>query len=165
MPYRYVRILLAVTLATLSAATAHATNPGPPVVTSLFVPVEGDVTEPGTTNVVHLTGEVHILTQAVFDSDTNQWSVSFYGNLVRVRGTAAASGVTYLGVGADTATWVGSNPGPPNSVSLTFRLLALQPPGPPDAPADLPVSFSDFVFAQEAGFEGRLQSVTASFAQ
>jgi hypothetical protein len=66
MPYRYVRILLAVTLAILSVATAHAINPGPPVVTSLFVPVEGDVTKPGTTNVVHLTGEEHILTQAVF---------------------------------------------------------------------------------------------------
>jgi hypothetical protein len=33
-----------------------------------------------------------------------------YGNLVRVRGTGAASGITYLGVGADTASWAVSQP-------------------------------------------------------
>jgi hypothetical protein len=49
---------------------------------------------------------------------------------------------------------------------LTFELLGtspgppVQPPGPPDV---LSVSFTDFVFAQEAGYEGRLQSVTAAF--
>ena len=165
MRYPYVPLVLALAAVSLAALPVEAGNPGPPTVTSLFVPIEGDVVEPDTSNLVHLTGEVHVLTQAVFDAATGQWDVAFYANLVRVRGTSAASGITYLGVGAQSTSWVGGQPGPPNNeVPLTFSLVGTQP-GPPNLPPNpvLPVYFRDFVFAQEAGFEGNLQSVTASF--
>jgi hypothetical protein len=145
--------------------SVQAANPGPPDVTSLFVPIEGDVIEPGTTNTVHLTGEVHIVTQARFDADTNQWAVSMFANLVRVRGTSASTGVTYLGVGAVNVSWVGTDPGPPDDVQVDFGLLSLaHPPNPivPPSP-NLPVYFRDFTFAQEAGQRGTLLAVTASF--
>jgi hypothetical protein len=163
MQERYVRYLLALVVVSLGALPVEATDPGPPTVTSLFVPIEGDVLEPGTSNVVHLTGEIHILTRAVFDPTANEWEVALYGNLVRVRGTSAATGITYLGVGA--ANWVGIKPGPPNNeVPLTFELVGIKP-GPPDFPPSpiLPVFLRDFVFAQEAGHEGQLDSVTATF--
>jgi hypothetical protein len=165
MRKRCVRSLPALVVLSLLAPPVEATSPGPPVVTSLFVPIEGDVVEPGTSNLVHLTGEVHVLTQAVFDGATGQWDVAFYANLVRVRGTSAASGITYLGVGAQSTSWVGTNPGPPQTeVPLAFSLVGIAP-GPPTVPPNpiLPVYFRDFVFAQEAGYEGNLQSVTASF--
>lgn len=167
MPQRYVRYLLALVVGTLVALPVEASNPGPPDVTSLFVPIEGDVAEPGTNNVVHLTGEVHMVTRAVFDAETNQWGFALYADLVRVRGTSAASGITYLGVGAGNVSWVSSTPGPPDGeASLTFALLGLGTPGPPDqppGPPDLPVFFRDFVFAQEGGHEGHLLSVATSF--
>ena len=159
------RHLVAAAALCLFALPVEAISPGPPVVSSLFVPIEGDVLEPGTSNVLHLTGEVHVLTQAAFDDATGEWSVSFYGNLVRVRGTSPATGITWLGVGAQNVSWVGSNPGPPQDEAVfTFDLVG-QPPGPPTVPPNpvLPVYFRDFVFAQEAGYEGSLQSVTASF--
>jgi hypothetical protein len=160
----YALYLPALVVVTLSALPVEAFPPSP-IVSSLFVPIEGDVPEPGTSNVVHLTGEVHVLTRAVFDAQSSEWSVAFYANLVRVRGTSAASGITYLGVGAGNVSWVGGNPGPPqNEVPLTFSLLGLSP-GPPQVPPSpvLPVFLRDFVFAQEAGHEGQLDSVAASF--
>jgi hypothetical protein len=42
-------------------APIGATPPNP-IVSSLFVPIEGDIVEPGTTNILHLTGEVHVVT-------------------------------------------------------------------------------------------------------
>jgi hypothetical protein len=165
MRKRYVRYLLALVGVGLCALPVAALSPGPPEVSSLFVPIEGDVLEPGTSNVVHLTGEIHVLTRAAFDPTANEWEVALYGNLVRVRGTSAATGITYLGVGAGNVSWVGQNPGPPeDEVSLTFSLVGLNP-GPPNTPPSpvLPVVLRSFVFAQEAGHEGQLDSVTASF--
>ena len=96
------------------------------------------------------------------------WTVSFQGNLVRVCGTSPTTGITRLGVGAQNTSWVDTAPGPPiNEVTLTFSLVGVapRPPQSPPLPPNpvLPVYFRDFVFAQEAGYEGRLQSVTASF--
>jgi hypothetical protein len=53
---------------------------------------------------------------------------------------------------------------PKTEVPLAFSLVGIAP-GPPTVPPNpiLPVYFRDFVFAQEAGYEGNLQSVTASF--
>jgi hypothetical protein len=49
-------------------------------------------------------------------------------------------------------------------VPLTFELVGTKP-GPPDFPPNpiLPVYLRDFVFAQEAGHEGQLDSIIASF--
>ena len=84
---------------------AWAINPGPPNVTSLFVPLAGDVTL-SNGDVVSFSGEVHVLTQARF-SDTGVPSVSIYVNLTRVQGTGT-SGSDYLVVGAASMPWVGA---------------------------------------------------------
>src|SRR5689334_15910837 len=86
-------VLIAVAAVCLLGVPAPATPPSP-VVSSLFVPIEGDINEPGTTNMVHLTGEIHVLTQVVF-SDTGVPSVGIWANLVRVRGTSSVTGITY----------------------------------------------------------------------
>src|SRR5262245_27055174 len=111
-------------------------TPPSPIVSSLFVPIEGDITEPGTTNTLHLTGEVHVLTQVVF-SDTGVPSVGIWANLIRVRGTSAVTGITYLGVGAHNVSWVGVNPGPPDipQENFSFEMVSLETsPGPPQTP-------------------------------
>ena len=149
------------------ALVAQAVNPGPPTVSSLFVPIEGNVIEPGTNNVVHLTGEVHIITQVRF-SDAGVPSVGIWINLVRVRGTSDVTGITYLGVGASNTSWVGTKPGPPNipEQRLTFTLVSLEGnPGPPNVPPNpvLPVFLGNFLFGVEDTNFGQLQSVDATF--
>jgi hypothetical protein len=144
----------------------NATQPGPPTVTSLFVPLEGDITlTDGDT--VHLSGEIHVLTQVRF-SDSGVPTVDIFVNLNRVEGASISTGATYLLVGATNLEVVGSNPGPPNipEQSFNFTLISVGgQPGPPNVPPNpiIPIFLRNFVFAQEAGFEGNLQSVDASF--
>lgn len=108
-----------------------------------------------------------MLTKVVFSS-TGVPTVGIWANLVRVRGTSAVTGVTYLGVGAGNLTWVGTSPGPPNiperSLDLTLVSLSINP-GPPDTPPSpvLPVYLRDFHFGSEDTNFGRLQTVEASF--
>ena len=159
-------ILIGFALVSFFGASAQATPPNP-IVSSLFVPIEGNITEPGTTNVVHLTGEVHVITQVTF-SDTGLPAVQIWANLVRVRGTSSATGITYLGVGASNTSWVGGNPGPPDipEQQLTFTLVSLEGnPGPPNLPPNpvLPVFLGNFVFGVEDTNAGELQTVDATF--
>jgi hypothetical protein len=160
-------VLVAFALVIFISTPAQAVNPGPPTVSSLFVPIEGNITEPGTTNVVHLTGEVHVITQVTF-SETGLPAVQIWANLVRVRGTSEETGITYLGVGASNASWVGTKPGPPDipEQQFTFTLISLEGnPGPPDFPPSPipPVFLGNFVFGVEDTNAGELQSVDASF--
>jgi hypothetical protein len=159
-------IFIGAMLISFVAIPAQATTPGPPSVTSLFVPIEGNIIEPGTTNVLHLTGEVHVLTQVTF-SDTEVPSVEIWANLVRVRGTSDGTGITYLGVGADNIEWLSSQPGPPNipEQEFTFTLVSVQgTPGPPRVPpSPCRVFLDNFVFGAENTNFGELLSVDASF--
>lgn len=133
----------------------------------MFVSIEGDVVEPGTTNLLHLTGEVHVVTHLSF-SDTGVPSIGIWANLVRVRGTSQTTGITYLAVGAGNVLWAGISPGPPSvpEQQLDFALVALaQPQGPANVPPSpiVPVFFRNFVFGAEDTNFGKLQSVDASF--
>jgi hypothetical protein len=143
-------------LVSFLGAPARALPPNP-VVSSIFVPIEGDIIEPGTTNTLHLTGEVHVLMQVTF-SDAGVPSVGIWANLVRVRGTSATTGITYLGVGAQNVNWVGVQPGPPDipEQQLSFTLVEIQP-GPPDFPPSpvLPVFLRNFVFRGREHEPGR----------
>jgi hypothetical protein len=157
-------VLVGFVLVSLLGAPAQATPPNP-VVSSVFAPIEGDIIEPGTNNTLHLTGEVHVITQVEF-SDTGLPSVGIWANLVRVRGTSATTGITYLGVGAQNVSWVGIQPGPPDKSEqeLGFTLVSTQP-GPPNVPPNpvLPVFLRNFVFGVENTNFGQLQSVDATF--
>jgi hypothetical protein len=118
-------------------------------------------------DVVTFSGEIHVLTQVVF-SDTGVPTVGLFVNLVRVEGTSLSTEMTYLLVGATNREVVGVNPGPPQipEQTFTFNLISLeQNPGPPTVPPNpvIPIFLRNFVFAQEGGFEGNLQSVDASF--
>src|SRR4030095_6377553 len=153
-------------LVSLFAVPARAVPPNP-VVSSIFVPVEGDIIEPGTTNTLHLTGEIHVLTQVTF-SDTGLPAVQIWANLMRVRGTSSETGITYLGVGAQNVSWVGAQPGPPTipEQQFSFTLVSLEvKPGPPNVPPSpiLPVLLTNFVFGVEDTNFGELQSVEATF--
>lgn len=159
-------VLIGVVLVSFLGIPAHADPPGA-IVSSLFVPIEGNIIEPGTTNALHLTGEVHVITQVTF-SDTGVPSVGIWANLVRVRGTSEATGITYLGVGADNTDWVGRDPGPVGIPEQQFnlRLVRLEKdPGPPNLPpsAILPVFLGNFVFGVEDTNFGQLLSVEARF--
>lgn len=142
-------------------------TPPNPVVSSLFVPIEGDIVEPGTTNILHLTGEVHVVTHVTV-SEQGVPSVSIWANLVRVRGTSQATGATYLAVGAGNVEWTGTSPGPPGipEQQLEFGLVNVgTDPGPPNLPPSpiVPVFFRAFRFGAEDTNFGRLQDVEASF--
>jgi hypothetical protein len=161
-----VKFFVAFVVVALLGVSAQATPPNP-VVSSVFAPIEGDIVEPGTTNTLHLTGEIHVLTKVAF-SETGVPTVGIWANLVRVRGTSAVTGVTYLGVGAGNLTWVGINPGPPDvpEQSLDLALVSLSTsPGPPNTPPSpiLPVCLRDFHFGAEDTNFGKLVSVQASF--
>jgi hypothetical protein len=100
------------------------------------VPIEEDILEPGTTNILHLTGEVHVVTHFRV-SDQGVPSVGIWANLVRVRGTSPVTGRTYLAVGAGNVAWTGVSPGPPNipEQQLEFALVNLGiSPGPRTLP-------------------------------
>jgi hypothetical protein len=159
--------LLAVALVCLFGAPARATPPSP-VVSSLFVPIEGDINEPDTTNIVHLSGEIHVVTHVTF-SDTGVPTVGIWANLVRVRGTSSVTGITYIGVGAANTEWVGLNPGlldiPEQQFGFTLVSLAV-PPSPvlPPNPI-LPVFLRNFVFGAENTNQGELQTVETGFSQ
>jgi hypothetical protein len=142
-------------------------TPPNPIVSSLFVPIEGDIVEPGTTNILHLTGEVHVVTHFTV-SDQRVPAVSIWANLVRVRGTSPTTGNTYLGVGAGNVGWSGTNPGPPDipEQRLEFALVNIGvSPGPPDVPPSpiVPVFLRNFRFGAEDTNFGKLQDVDASF--
>jgi hypothetical protein len=64
----------------------------PSQVTSLFVPLAGDVTL-SNGDVVAFSGEVHVLTQVVF-SDDGTSIVGLFVHLVRVEGTSPPTGMT-----------------------------------------------------------------------
>ena len=122
---------------------------------------------------VFLSGQVHVLSRVTF-SDAFVPAVQMYVNLIGVRGISATTGNTYLVVGATNFEWVGISPGPPNIPDQTFSFGLVQTnpgppetnPGPPNVPPSpiLPVYLRDFVYAQEAGSEGSLEGVTASFS-
>src|SRR5262245_1245983 len=163
---RYIPVL-AVALICLFDVPARATPPSP-IVSSLFVPIEGDINEPGTTNMAHLTGEIHVLTQVVF-SDSGVPSVGIWANLVRVRGTSSMTGITYLGVGAENVSWVGTNPGLPDipEQQFSFTLVRLAVPPSPVVPPSpiLPVFLRNFVFGVEDTNYGELQTAETGFSQ
>ena len=161
-------VLIAVAVVCLLGVPAPATPPSP-VVSSLFVPIEGDANEPGTTNMLHLTGEIHVLTHVVF-SDTGVPSVGIWANLVRVRGTSSLTGITYLGVGAQNVSWVGVNSGLPTipQQQFSFTLVSLEvSSGPPQTPPSpiLPVFLRNFVFGVENTNFGEVQTVETGFSQ
>ena len=166
MSRRRLQTLFAVALVSTLGSSVHAVPPSP-IVSSIFVPLEGDIIEPGTTNtVLHLTGEVHVLTHVTY-SDTGIATVSIWANLIRVRGTSPG-GVTYLAVGAGNVSWIGVSPGPPNvsEQQLEFALVSVGiNPGPPNTPPSpiVPVFFRNFVFGAENTNLNKLQSVDASF--
>jgi hypothetical protein len=160
--------LLAVALVCLFGAPARATPPSP-VVSSLFVPIEGDINEPDTTNIVHLSGEIHVVTHVTF-SDTGVPTVGIWANLVHVTGTSSVTGITYLGVGAANTEWVGQNPDPPEipEQDFSFELISVdQNSGPPEVPPSpiLPVFLRNFVFGAENTNQGELQTVETGFSQ
>jgi len=163
-------ILIAISALCLLGIPARAINPGPPqVVSSLFVPIDGDINEPGTTNTIHLSGEVHVVTHVTV-SDTGVPSVGIWANLVHVTGTSAVTGITYLGVGAQNVNWVGVNPGPPTipEQDFSFVLISVETsPGPPTVPPSpvLPVFLRNFVFGAEDTNQGQLQSLETGFSQ
>ena len=166
MPRRVVLMFLVMVVAVVEVS-ARATPPNP-IVSSVFVPIEGDILEPGTTTTLHLTGEVHVVTHVTF-SDAGVPTVGIWANLVRVRATSQTTGITYLGVGAGNLGWAGISPGPPEIPEQTLELglvaLERQPPGPPDTPPSpvLPIFLRDFRFGAEDTNVGRLSSVEASF--
>ena len=143
----------------------------PARVTSVHVPLQGDVAL-SNGDVISFSGQVHVLTRVTF-SETFVPAVQMYFNLQGVQGTSASSGRTYLLVGAANSEWVGVSPGPPDipEQNFGFSLVEINPgppdlnPGPPNLPPSpiVPVYFHEFVFAQEAGHEGSLQQVVASF--
>lgn len=164
-------ILLGLYGVVVTASTATVSN--------VYVPLEGEVTL-SNGDVVSFSGQVHVLTRVTF-SDAFVPTVTMYVNLIGVEGTSVRSGRTYLLVGASDVEWVGSNPGPPVVPDQTFNFNLVEgnpgppqgqpgppdePPGPPNLPPNpvLPIFLRDFVFAQEAGSEGSLQHVVASFS-
>ena len=166
MSRRSMPLFLAILAAVLLGVPAHAVPPSP-IVSSIFVPIEGDIIEPGTANTLHLTGELHVVTHVLF-SEAGAPTVGIWANLVRVRGTSAATGATYLGVGAGNLTWVGISPGPPEipELRLDLALVSLSAnPGPPETPPNpiLPVFLRQFHFGAEDTNFGRLLAVDAGF--
>jgi len=163
--FRGAFILIVVIVPGLYFFSASASNAAAPTVSNLYVPLEGDVTL-ANGDVVTFSGQVHVLTRVTF-SDAFVPAVQMYVNLIGVEGTSDTTGNRYLLVGASNVQWAGVNPGPPNIPEQTFNfsLVQIQPPGPPDVPPSpiLPIFLRDFVFAQEAGSEGSLQGVVASF--
>jgi hypothetical protein len=162
--FRGAFILIVVLVPGLYFFSASASNAAAPTVSNLYVPLQGDVTL-SNGDVVTFSGQVHVLTRVTF-SDAFVPAVQMYVNLIGVEGTSATSGRTYLLVGASNVEWVGTSPGPPEIPEQTFNFSPVQVnPGPPDLPPSpiLPVFLRDFVFAQEAGSEGSLQNVVASF--
>lgn len=164
---RSVPLLVMIIVVALIDVSAQRAVPPSPIVSSVFAAIEGDIIEPGTTNTLHLTGEIHVVTHVTF-SDTGVPTVGIWANLVRVRGTSQSTGITYLGVGAGNLSWVGISPGPPDIPEQTFDLglVALGTnPGPPDTPPSpvLPVFLRHFHFGAEDTNFGRLLSVEASF--
>ena len=135
-----------------------------PTVSTIYVPLQGEVTLPNGDTVL-LSGRVHILSRVTF-SDAFVPTVNLYVNLIGVEGTSDTTGNRYLIVGASNVEWVGVSPGPPNIPEQTFNFSLVEiNPGPPDVPPSpvLPVYLRDFDYAQEAGSEGSLQGVVASF--
>ncbi|HEV8366557.1 MAG TPA: hypothetical protein VGQ39_01280 [Pyrinomonadaceae bacterium] len=161
-------IVTAVILLGLYVGTANAASP---TVSNIYVSLLGEVTLPNGDTVL-LSGRVHILSRVTF-SDAFVPTVNLYVNLIGVEGTSDTTGKHYLVVGASNVEWVGVSPGPPDIPEQTFNfsLVETNPgppetnPGPPDLPPSpvLPVFLRDFVFAKEAGSEGSLQGVVASF--
>ena len=168
MSRRSVPLLLVIIVVTLIDVSAQRAVPPSPILSNVFAAIEGDIIEPGTTNTLHLTGEVHVVTHVAF-SEAGVPTVGIWANLVRVRGTSQTTGTTYLGVGAGNLSWVGTSPGPPNipEQALELGLVALghQPPGSLDTPPNpiLPVFLRDFRFGAEDPNVGRLLNVEASF--
>jgi hypothetical protein len=161
-------ILIASALVCLLGVPARAVPPSP-IVSSLFVSIEGDINEPGTTNMVHLSGEVHVVTHVTF-SDTGVPSVGIWANLVHVTGTSSVTGISYLGVGAQNVSWVGLSPGPPDILEQDFSFVLISVdtnPGPPNTPPSpvLPVFLRNFVFGAENTNQGELLSVETGFSQ
>jgi hypothetical protein len=169
--FRGTFILIMVIVPVLYFFSASASGAAAPKVSNLYVPLQEDVTL-ANGDVVSFSGQVHVLTRVTF-SDAFVPAVQMYVNLIGVEGTSATSGRTYLLVGAANVEWAGANPGPPDIPEQTFNFSLVQvnpgppetSPGPPNVPPSpiLPVFLRDFVFAQEAGSEGSLQGVVASF--
>jgi hypothetical protein len=169
--FRGAFILIVVIVPALYFCSASAANAVAPTVSNLYVPLQGEATL-ANGDVVSFSGQVHVLTRVTF-SDAFVPAVQMYVNLIGVEGTSATTGDTYLLVGASNVEWAGISPGPPNIPEQTFNFSLMQTnpgppeanPGPPNTPPNpvLPVFLRDFVFAQEAGSEGSLQGVVASF--
>jgi len=155
-----------VLLGMLSFALAPFRADAAPRVSNLFTPLVGQV-ELSNGDVVNFSGQVHVVTRVTF-SEAFLPAVQMYVNLDRVEGVSPTSGNTYLLVGASNTEWVGINPGPPEIPQqvFSFNLVEIQVnPGPPDLPPSpvIPVYLRDFSFIQEAGSEGTLTGVIASF--
>jgi hypothetical protein len=157
-------LYLVLVFALLFSVVSGAGASSPPTVSNLYVPIEGTVAL-SNNEVVNFSGQVHVLTRVTF-SDTFVPAVQMYVNLIGVQGTSPTTGKSYLLVGASNAGWVGLNPGPPDIPEQTFNFSLVETsPGPPNLPPSpiVPVYLHEFTFAQEAGFEGTLLGVEASF--
>ena len=168
--FREVFIIATVILVGLYGISVTASTT---TLSNVYVPLDGEVTLPNG-DVVTFSGEVHVLTRVTF-SDEFVPTVNMYVNLIGVEGTSATTGKRYLVVGASSLELVGGNPGPPTIPDQTFSFSLVEvAPGPPNVspgpptinpgPPILSVFLRDFVFAQEAGSEGSLQNVIASFS-
>ena len=138
--------------------------------TNRYVPLEGDATLPNG-DVVTFSGQVHVLSRVTF-SEAFVPAVQIYVNLIGVEGRSDTTGHSYLLVGASNLELAGINPGPPDIPEQKFNFSLVDvSPGPPETPPSpivppspiIPVYLNDFTFAQEAGSEGLLISVNASF--
>ena len=170
---RYKRPMFAVTILLGLLAVPLRANPTPaPVVTSLFVPIEGNVavmSEDGTQTIdtVRLSGEVHLVTQVRIANGMS--SANIYANLVRVRGTSDATGLVYLGVGAGVVETPPDPIVPPDPIipQQVFELGLVRLQGTPPDPITPPSPIRSVLPVYLSGFQldetGKLLAVSASF--
>jgi hypothetical protein len=94
---RLTLFLMAVILLSTYGFAASWARAAEATVTSIFVPLEEDVTL-SNVDVVTFSGQVHVLTRVTF-SEAFVPTVNMYVNLIGIEGTSATSGRTYLLVG------------------------------------------------------------------
>jgi len=135
-------------LATLVSAGVSAEGP---VTSSVMVPVDGLVFQPGGTfESVALTGRMHLVTQSIpNDPCTSSDPCSVFFNLADVKGIGLPSGNNYIAIGAVTTTCYPVDPCFPS-----FTILPVSSPNPPPIvpPSPImPITFSVRIAFDSAG--------------